>query len=105
MPYKLLERKYIINKVSYHPCKMLVAIFSAVEELLKSAYITGTLYTQNQAVNIACVIIQSTGKFVLAICEWNYIPIVQNKWVGFKQFFKRRTANHGRIQISPCIMR
>ena len=49
--------------------------------------ITGMSFTQIQATNIAYVIIHSTGKFGLAIHEWNLTPTVQKTWVGFKHFF------------------
>ena len=36
---------------------------------------------------IAYVIIHRTGKFGLAIREWNRMSTVQKTWVVFKQFF------------------
>ena len=52
-------------------------MFSAVEEILKFANITGISYTQLQEVSTAYVIIHRTGKFGLAICEWNHMPEIQ----------------------------
>ena len=62
-------------------------MFSAVEDILKFADITGASYTKIQAVNITYVIIHRRGKFRLAICKWNLIPEIQKTWVQFKQFF------------------
>ena len=68
-------------------------MFSAVEELLNFADITGTSYTQLQAVNIAYVKIHRAGKFGLAISEWNRMPEIQKTWVRFKQFFGHLTES------------
>ena len=48
-------------------------MFFALEELLEFSDITGTLYTELQAVNTAYTILHKTGKFRLEICEWNRI--------------------------------
>ena len=45
-------------------------------------------YTKLQAVNTDYVIVHKTGKFVLAISEWNCMPEIQKAWVGFKTFFQ-----------------
>ena len=69
MLHKLLERKDIVKKTSYQHRKLIETLFSAVKELLELANITGNLYTQHQAANIASVIIYRTGEFLLAIFE------------------------------------
>ena len=69
MPHELLEWEDIIKKTNYNPRDPITTVFSAVEELLEFADIPGASYTQLQAVIIAYVIIHSTGKFGLAICE------------------------------------
>ena len=81
MPNELLEREDIVKKTIYNPRDPIAAMFYVVEELLEFADITGTLYTQLQAVNIAYVIIHSTGKFGLAIRNWNCMPEIQKTWV------------------------
>ena len=63
-------------------------MFSTVKELLNFVDITGTSYKQLQAVNIAYIILHRTGKFGLAICEWNRMPELQKTWVRYKQFFR-----------------
>ena len=65
------------KKTIYNPCDTIATVFSAVEELLKFSDIAGMYYTQLQAVNIAYVIIHRTGKFGLAICEWNRMSETQ----------------------------
>ena len=45
-----------------------------------------TSYTQSQAIHIAYIILHRTGKFGLAICEWNRMPAVQKTWVRLKPF-------------------
>ena len=87
MPHEILEHKDFFKNMTYHPQGPTATILSAVEELLEFLDISGTLYTQLQAVNIASVIIHSTGKFGLAIREWNCITTVQKTWVIFKTFF------------------
>ena len=62
-------------------------MLSVVEELLAFLDITRMSYTQLQAINIAYVIIHRTGKFGLAICEWNSMPAIKKTWVRFKHFF------------------
>ena len=69
IPHELLEREDTAKKTIYNPRKTIVTVFSSVEELLKLSNITGTSYTQYQAINIAYVILHRTGKFGLAICE------------------------------------
>ena len=68
IPNKLLERKDIVKKTIYNPQDPIATLFSAVKELLEFADITGTLYMQDQFVNIAHIIFHSTGKFQLVIC-------------------------------------
>ena len=87
MPHELFERKDIVKKTTYHFQDPIATIFSAIEELLEFSDITGTSYTQHQAMKIAYVIIHRTGKFGLAIREWNRMSTVQKTWVVFKQFF------------------
>ena len=86
-PHELLEREDTVKKTTYNPCETIVTVFSSVDELLKLSNITGTSYTQYQEINTAYVILHRTGKFGLAICEWNCMPAVQKTWVHFKQFF------------------
>ena len=76
MPHKLLEQEDIVKKKIYNPCKPNATMLSSVEELLEFADITGKSYTQSQATNIAYVILHRTGKFGLAIHEWNRMPAV-----------------------------
>ena len=74
-------------KTNYNPRDPIATVLSAVKELLYFSDITGTSYTQLQAVNITYVIFHKTGKFELAIREWNCTPEIQKSWVRFKQFF------------------
>ena len=71
----------------YNPLDPITTVFSAVKEILEFSGITGESYTQLKAVNTAHIIIHRTGKFGLAICEWNCIPEILKMWVRFKQFF------------------
>ena len=87
MPRKLLQRNVIVNKTIYNTRYQISTIFSAVDEPLKLSNITGTLYTKDQASNIAYITIHRTGKFGLAIRKWNCTTTVQRAWVGFKQYF------------------
>ena len=75
----------------YNPLDQITTIFSAVEELLKFANITGTPYTQDQDANIDYLILHRTGNFGLAIRKWNHMITVQRTWVRFKHFL--RTAH------------
>ena len=68
-------------------------MLSAVKELLKFFDITGTSYTELQAVNMAYVIIHKMGKFGLAIFEWKYMPEIHKTWVRFNQFFLQLTKS------------
>ena len=88
MPHKILEQEDIVKKTNYNPRDPIAIVLSAVEELLKFSDITGMSYTKLQAVNTAYVIVHKTGKFVLAISEWNCMPEIQKTWVGFKTFFQ-----------------
>ena len=87
MPHKLLEREIIIKKMIYNPNEPITTVFSIVKELLNFTDIMGTLYTELQDANIACVILHLTGKFGLAICDWNPMLEIQKTWDRFKQFF------------------
>ena len=91
MPHKLLEREDTIKKTIYNPCDLIATVFSKVKEILEFSDITGTLYTQIQAANIAYVILHRTGKFGLKICKWNRMPEIQKTWVQFKQVFRNLT--------------
>ena len=84
MPYKILEREDIVKKTIYNPCDPIAAVFYTVEELLEFADITGTSYTQLQAVNISYVMLHRKGNFGLEISNWNHMPEVQKTWVRFK---------------------
>ena len=76
MPQKILKREDTVKKTIYHPRKTITSAFSLAKGLLEYTDTTGTSYTQHQAINIAYVIINMTGKFSLAIIEWNLIPAV-----------------------------
>ena len=91
MPHDLLEREDIVKKTINNPRDPIAAVFSTVKELLKFDDITGTSYTQIQAVNIAYIILHRLGKFGLAIRKWNLMPAVQKTWVRFKQFSRHIT--------------
>ena len=65
----------------------MATVFYAVEELLDLSDILGTSYTQIQAVNTAYVIIHRTGKFGMAIRNWNCMTEIQKTCVRFKHFF------------------
>ena len=86
MPHEFLKREDIVKQYIYNPCNPIATVLSAVEGLLKFSDITGKLYTQLQAVNIAYVILHRTGKFGLAIYEWNLMPAVQKTWVFLNSF-------------------
>ena len=88
MPHKLLEHENIVKKTNYNLQYLIGIVFSAVKELLEFSEITGTSYTQLQAVNIAYVLIHRTGKFRQVICEFNRMPEIHKKWVRFKHFFR-----------------
>ena len=87
MPHKILEHEYIIKNMTYNHWDPIETILSAVKELFEFANITGTPYTQLQAVNIAYMIIHRTGKFGLEIHVWNCMPTIQKTWVWFKYTF------------------
>ena len=74
MLHELLEQEDIIKKTIDNPRAPIPTVFSAVEELLEFTDIIETLYTQLKAVNIAYVILHWTGKFGLAIRDWNFMP-------------------------------
>ena len=86
IPHELLKWEDTVKKKNYNPHNPITTVLSSVEVLLEFSDITGTSYTQFQAINIAYVIIQRTGKFGLAICEWNHRLVIQKTWVHFKQF-------------------
>ena len=58
----------------YNPCDLIANVFSAVKEILEFSDIIWTTNTQLQAANIVYVILHRTGKFGLAIHEWNQMP-------------------------------
>ena len=84
---KLLVWEDIVKETHCNPRDPFATVISAVEELPEFSDITGTRYTQLQAVNIAYVISHRTGKFGLVIQEWNRMPEIQKTLLRFKQFF------------------
>ena len=93
MPHKLLEQEYTVKKTIYNPRNPITTVFSSVKELPEFAGITGTSYTQLQAVNIAYVLIHKTEKFGLSICKEDHMPEIQKTWVKFKQFSRHLTKS------------
>ena len=77
MIHKILGRKDIVKKMTYHSQEPIATVLFTVKEFLGFDYITGKLYTQLQAMNILYVIIHRTGKFELAVNEWNHMTKVQ----------------------------
>ena len=55
--------------MTYNPQYLIMTVFSAVKKPFEIADITDISYIYLQAMNITYVIIQSTGKFGLAIFE------------------------------------
>ena len=78
MTHELLEQEDTTKKPVYNPQNPIMTVFSSVEEIPDFADITGTSYTQSQAVNISYVILHWRIKFGLAICKRNRMPEVQN---------------------------
>ena len=76
-----------MKKTVYNPRRLIATVLSSVEEPYEFANITGKSYTHSQAINISYDILHQTGKFGLAICQWNCMPAVQKTWVSFKPFF------------------
>ena len=87
MTHKILERRGIVKKTIYNPRYPIATVLSAAKELLEFFNITGTLYTQEQAVNITYVILHRTGNLELEICKWNHKTTVQRTWVRFTHLF------------------
>ena len=75
--HELFEQEGIVKKTIYNPGDPIVTVLSAVKELFEFTDITVTSYKQLQAVKISYVIIHRTGKFGLAISEWNRMPVIQ----------------------------
>ena len=69
IPHKLLKREDVVKNTMYRPRDPIATIFSAVEDFLGFSGITGTSYTQHQAVNIAYMMIHRTVKFGLEILK------------------------------------
>ena len=67
MPQELLEHEYTVKNKIYHPHDPITSVCSVIEELLQLSDITGTSYTQHKSMNMAYVIIHSTGKFSMSI--------------------------------------
>ena len=84
------------KKTIYPPRELIASVFSGVGEILEFANITGTSYTQHQAVKLAYVIIHRTGKFSLAIRKWNRMPTMHKTWVRLKNNSRQRTTEYER---------
>ena len=82
--HELLEQEDIVKNTNYNPHDPITTVFSSVKELLDLSEITGTSYTQLQAVNTFYMIIHRMGNFGLTIHEWNRIPEIHKMWVRFK---------------------
>ena len=89
MSHEILKHEEIAKDTIYNTWEPITTVLSIVKEILDFDDITRTLYTHDQDVNIAYVIIHRTGKLGLAIRKWNRTKTVQRTWVRFKQFFRK----------------
>ena len=102
MLHELLEWEDIVKETNHNPRDPIATVFSAVKEILNFADITGTSYTQLQAVEIAWVVIHNTGKFGLDIREWDCMPEIQKTWVRFKHLFLESSPRSARDVRPQC---
>lgn len=60
-------------------------LINDIEDHTDLSEAAGALLTQNQAINMAYIILDKTGKFKDCIKEWNRKPVVDKTWHNFKE--------------------
>ena len=86
-PKKLYEQQQRVQEMHYDVLSPPDVVFQAVEDLCDYAEAANCPFNQKQAVNIAYIIFNRTGRFKDGVREWIRRPVQQKTWVNFKLHF------------------
>ena len=87
-PKKLYEQQQRVQEMHYDAISPPDVVFQAVEDLCDYAEAALCPFNQKQAVNIAYIIFNRTGKFKDGVREWIRLPPLQKTWINFKRHFQ-----------------
>ena len=86
-PAMLHHEEMSVKEMFYEPTHPIDVIFNKVEDPSDLSIAARADYTEQQLINIAYVIINSTGKYQPYIREWSRLPQEQKTWPHFKTHF------------------
>jgi len=87
-PTKLLAKEAKMKQLIYDPTTPLDVILNPIDDLADYASAANNLYSNEQIINFAYIMLLNTGKFGSYIREWNRKPPDIKTWANFKVFFR-----------------
>ena len=88
-PAMLHHEEKLVREMFYDPTHPIDVIFNKVEDLSDLSVAARADFSEQQLINIAHVIINSTGKYQPYIREWSRLPNDQKTWPHFKTHFRQ----------------
>ena len=88
-PAMLHHEEKLVKEMFYDPTHPIDVIFNKVEDLSDLSVAARADFTEQQLINIAYVIMNSTGKYQPYIREWSRLPNDQKIWPHFKTHFRQ----------------
>ena len=86
-PAMLHDEEKQVKEMFYDPAHPIDVIFNKVGDLWNLSSAARADFTEQQFINIACVILNRTGKYQPYIREWSRLPTDQHTWANFKTQF------------------
>ena len=88
-PAMLHHEKKQVKKMFYDPQHPVDFMFNKVEDPLDLSIAASANFSEQQLINIAYVLLTSTGKYQHYISEWSRLALEQNTWAHFKTRFRQ----------------
>ena len=78
-----------LRSTPYNPSDPIDDVFDTVDDFVEYADMARQPQTQAQTVAKAYSVLQKTGRFELALLEWNKKPFIEQTWINFKSHFRQ----------------
>ena len=95
----MLENKEAtLRTMSYNPSDPVDDVFDLVDDFVEYADMARQPQSQAQTVAKAYSILRKTGRFEIALLQWNKKPSIDQNWINFKTHFRQAQQDLINIQ-------
>ena len=91
-PAHLVHDEQQLTNWSYDPTLPIGLVFNKVDDLIDLVHTAGLIYSAQQILNFAYLLLNKTGKFTHGIRDWNRLQQDQKTWDNFQTHFS--TEHH-----------